>query len=111
MSPYLDALVFIVIWLVAQRVFHGFEAHVTLTKRLTKFVVLAAILSGIYALAGRDAYYGMLALMAVGIAILHGFYFHYRHGIHWRKAEPRDRYLKLIAQMKSPKHTPTEAIS
>jgi hypothetical protein len=103
MTPYLDALVFIIIWLAAQTVFHGFETHVPLTKKLTKFIVLAASLSGIYALVGRGAYYGMLALMAVGIGILHGYYFHYRHGIHWRTAEPRDRYLTLIGEMKSRK--------
>ena len=97
----LDAFIFVATWLVAQRFFHGFEAHVPLKKRLTKFAMIGVILSIIYATAGRGAYYGALALMAGGIAVLHGYYFQYRHGIHWRKAEPRDRYLALIGAMKS----------
>ncbi|MCA9907081.1 MAG: hypothetical protein KC519_00425 [Anaerolineae bacterium] len=103
MTVYLDAIIFFMIWLAAQVVFHGFEAHVPLTKRLTKFAVIAVLLSVIHAFVGRGAYYAALGMMAVGIASLHGYYFHYRHGIHWRKAEPRDQYLELIGQMKSRK--------
>lgn len=103
MSPYIDATLFMVFWLTAQIIFHGFEAHVPLTKRLTKFIVMSAILGGIYVILGRGAYYGTVAILTVGIAILHGYYFHYRHGIHWRTAEPRERYLELVNQMKSRK--------
>jgi hypothetical protein len=96
MSPYVDVILFMVLWLAAQIIFHGFEAHVSPAKRLAKFVVISAILGSIYGLVGRGAYYGAVAIMTVGIAILHGYYFHYRHGIHWRTAEPRARYLALV---------------
>jgi|GEM_PF-1910112 len=101
MTVYLDIFIFITIWLVAQVIFHGFEAHVSFTKRLTKLVVMTSILIAIYAIIGRVAYYAALIILSAGIAVLHGYYFHYRHGIHWRKAEPRDRYLQLIGEMKS----------
>ncbi|MEJ2263719.1 MAG: hypothetical protein P8X95_09755 [Anaerolineales bacterium] len=26
------------------------------------------------------------------------YWFHFRHGVHWRTAEPRDRYLQLIGE-------------
>ena len=103
MTQLIDATLFFSIWLLAQKVFHGFEAHVPITKRLTKLVVMTVILLAIYALLGRGAYYATLVILSLGIAILHGYYFHYLHGIHWRKAEPRDKYLELIGEMKAGK--------
>lgn len=101
MPTYFDALLFIIPWLTAQVVFHGFEAHLPLTRRLTKSAIIGVILACIYVVAGKNIYYATLALMTLLIAILHGYYFQYRHGIHWRKAEPRERYLELVNKMKS----------
>ncbi len=95
-----DLAVFVGGWLVAQALFHGFEAHVPLTKRLTKLLVMALIFAAIHYGLGRPYFYGLLGVMTLGIAILHGYWFHHRHGIHWRKAEPRDKYLELIGEKK-----------
>ena len=83
-------------WFIAQLLFQGFEAHVPWSKRLSKLLIISLVLAAVHRWLGRPFFYGLLLLMSVGIAILHGYWFHYRHGIHWRKAEPRDKYLELI---------------
>lgn len=93
-----DIAIFASIWLFAQFAFHGFEAHVPLVKRILKFVVLAGLLFTVYRALGRSAYYMLLGALTLGIATLHGYWFHYKHGIHWRKAEPREKYLALIGK-------------
>lgn len=60
--------------------------------------MLAPVLFAVHWLTGRVWFYGLLALMTAGIAILHGYWFHYSNGIHWRTAEPLDRYLELIGK-------------
>ena len=97
---YWDAVIFASGWLVGQWVFRGYEAHVRPGKRLLKLVLLAGVFFAIHQLAGRPWFYGLLILMATGMAILHGYWFHYRHGIHWRTAEPREKYLRLIGKLK-----------
>ena len=92
----IDIAVFAVIWALAQWAFNGFEAHLSAARRCAKLVLVAVALGIAYYIGGRPAYYGVIAAMSVGIAVLHGYWFHYRHGIHWRKAEPRDKYLDLI---------------
>jgi len=95
---YLDAAVFVAGWLVGQVVFAGYEAHVRPMKKLTKLLVLAAVFFAIHQLAGRTWFYGALAVLATGIGVLHGYWFHHRHGIHWRTAQPREEYLRLIGK-------------
>ena len=97
---YWDAVIFVSGWLVGQWVFQGYEAHVRHSKRLVKLVLLAAVFFAIHQLAGRGWFYGLLMVMAACMAILHGYWFHYRHGIHWRTAEPREQYLRLIGRLK-----------
>ncbi len=97
---YWDAVVFVSGWLVGQWLFRGYEAHVRPSKRLVKLVLLAVVFFAIHQLAGRLWFYGLLMVMAVGTAVLHGYWFHYRHGIHWRTAEPREKYLRLIGKLK-----------
>ena len=97
---YWDAIIFVSSWLVGQWVFGGYEAHVRPTKRLAKFVLLGVVFFSIHQLAGRQWFYGLLALMAVGMSVLHVYWFQYRHGIHWRTAQPRERYLRLIGKLK-----------
>ena len=41
---------------------------------------------------------GAIASPTPGMAILHGYWFHFRYGIHWRTAEPREQYLRLIGK-------------
>jgi hypothetical protein len=98
MLIFLDLGIFFTGWLLAQILFNGYEAHVPLSKRASKFAVLLIVFSSIHYFAGRWLFYGLLLLMALGIGILHGYWFHYRNGIHWRTAEPRDRYLQLIGE-------------
>lgn len=98
MTIILDMSIFFAGWLLAQFLFSGYEAHVPLAKRITKFLVLFVIFLAIDYFIGRWAFYGLLLLMTAAIAILHGYWFHHRHGIHWRTAEPRDEYLRLIGE-------------
>ena len=97
---YWDAVVFVSGWLIGQRAFRGYEAHVSPGKRLAKFALLAGVFFAIHQLAGRQWFYSLLIVMAAGMALLHGYWFHYRHGIHWRTAEPREKYLRLIGKLK-----------
>ena len=95
---YFDMTIFFGGWLAAQILFKDYEAHVPLLKRLSKLGVLFLIFFAIYYFWGRWLFYSLLGLMAVGIGILHGYWFHVRHGIHWRTAEPREKYLRLIGE-------------
>jgi len=97
---YWDAVVFDSGWLIGLRIFRGYDAHVHPRKRLIKFALLAVVFFAIHQLAGRQWFIGLLMVMAAGIAILHGYWFHYRHRIHWRTAEPREEYLRLIGKLK-----------
>lgn len=85
-------------WGIANVVFRAFEAHVPWTKRLVKFAVLFLMLALIRYRAGRLWFYLSISTLTAGIVVLHGWWFHYRHGVHWRTAEPRDRYLRLIGK-------------
>lgn len=93
---WLDLALFLGGWGLGQWLFHGYEAHISLPRKLLKLAFLSILLLGIRQGLGREFFYGLLGLLSLGIAGLHGFWFHWRHGIHWRKAEPRDRYLRLI---------------
>ncbi|MDJ0752782.1 MAG: hypothetical protein QNJ45_04635 [Ardenticatenaceae bacterium] len=97
-----DIAVFLSGWAIAQLIFSGYEAHVPWLKRLEKVAVIGLVLVPVQVYLGRPYFYGLLGLMTLGIAILHGYWFHYRHGIHWRTAEPRDKYLALISKNKTP---------
>ena len=97
---YWDAVIFVSFWLGGQWVFRGYEAHVRPSKRLVKLILLAVVFFAIHQVAGRTWFYAILMAMTTGMAILHGYWFHYRHGIHWRTAEPREKYLRLIGKLK-----------
>jgi len=97
---YWNAVVFVSGWLLGLRIIRGYDAHLHPGKRLMKCALLAAVFFAIHQLAGRQWVYGLLMVMAASIALLHGYWFHYRHGIHWRTAEPREEYLRLIGKLK-----------
>ncbi len=65
-------------------------------KRIMKLAILLVVLVAVHLMTGRIGFYGLLGILTVGMAVLHGYWFHYRHGIHWRTVEPKDRYLALI---------------
>ena len=98
MTIVLDMSIFLLGWLIAQLLFNGYEAHVPLGKRLVKFLVLFVIFLAINLLVGRAVFYCSLLFVTVAIGILHGYWFHHRHGIHWRTAEPRAEYFQLIGE-------------
>lgn len=93
---YLDLGILVGGWLAAQILFHGYEAHVPLAKRTAKLAVLFVVFLAIHLIAGRSIFFAFLLLMTLGIAVLHGYWFHCRHGVHWRTAEPREKYFRLI---------------
>ena len=84
---------------IANVVFNNFEKHLPLWRRIGKFAILLLILSAIGFLLGRYGFYGALALLTVGQIVLHGWWFP-RHGINGLSAEPYDKYLALIHEMK-----------
>ncbi len=98
MTIVLDMSIFFLGWLIAQLLFNGYEVHVSLTKRIAKFLVLFVIFLAIDFFAGRWVFYGLLLLMTAAIGVLHGYWFHHHHGIHWRTAEPRAEYFQLIGE-------------
>ncbi len=92
----LDLLVFFAGWVAGQFIFHAYEAHVPIAKRVAKLLAMSGVFVVVHVTFGRRFFYGLLALMTTGMAVLHGYWFHCRHGIHWRTAEPREKYLQLI---------------
>lgn len=93
-----DLLFFFCGWLIGQMLFNGYEAHLPLRKRLGKLLILTILFVAVHTLLGRQFFYGLLACMTIGMAILHGYWFHFRHGIDWRTAEPKEKYLRLIGK-------------
>ena len=98
MALWFDWLFFFAGWVAGQTVFHGYEAHVPPMKRLAKLLVMTLLFAAVRIALGRRFFYGLLGLMTAAMAGLHGYWFHHRHGIHWRTAEPREKYLELIGE-------------
>jgi hypothetical protein len=98
MSLRFDLFVFFAGWVTGQLIFHAYEAHVPITKRAAKLLAMTGVFAIVHVVLGRRFFYGLLALMTTGMTVLHGYWFHYRHGIHWRTAEPREKYLQLIGR-------------
>ena len=95
---FLDLSVFLLMWGVAQFAFANFERHVFWRKRILKLVMVTVALSTIHLSFGRSSYWLTLGLMTIGIFLVHVVWFQLIHGVHWRKAEPREKYLNLIAR-------------
>lgn len=83
-------------------VFNNFEKHLPTQRRLTKLVIVNGVLAVIGILFGRVAYWGVIAVMTIGQIYLHGWYFP-KHGINGLSAEPYDKYLQVIEEMKRKK--------
>ncbi len=91
-----DLVILILGWLLGQIIFSAYEAHVPGWRRLGKFAVLTTILMCVHMVFGRASFYGCLVALTLAMAVLHGWWFHWRHGVHWRRAEPRHKYWQLI---------------
>lgn len=83
-------------------VFNNFEKHLPAQRRLTKLVIVNGVLAVIGILFGRVVYWGVIAVMTIGQIYLHGWYFP-KHGINGLTAEPYDKYLQVIEEMKRKK--------
>jgi hypothetical protein len=80
-------------------VFNNFEKHLSIQKRVTKLFIVIGGLAVIGFLFGKLAFWGVITLMTIGQVYLHGWYFP-KHGINGLTAEPHDKYLELIKEMK-----------
>ncbi|MEE9225744.1 MAG: hypothetical protein V3U68_06080 [Bacteroidota bacterium] len=86
-------------WIVGNIVFNNFEKHLPWYRRLLKHLAILVLFFVFGALGGRLAFYSLLLLFAIGITILHAWWFP-KHGIHGITAEPYDQYLELINKVK-----------
>lgn len=83
-------------------VFNNFEKHLPIQRRLTKLLIVNGVLATIGILFGRAAFWGVITLMTFGQIYLHGWYFP-KHGINGLTAEPYEKYLQVIEEMKRKK--------
>jgi len=82
--------------------FNNFEKHLPIQQRVAKLFVVIGVLAGIGILFGKYAFWAIIALMTIGQVYLHGVYFP-KHGINGLTAEPYDKYLEVIKNMKGNK--------
>ena len=94
-----EVLIVITGWAIGNVLFNAYERHVPPVRRLLKLLILIGLVCLLHVIGGRWLVFTVLALMALGMAVLHGWWFP-KHGIHWRTAEPYDEYLKLTKKMK-----------
>ena len=80
-------------------VFNKFEKHSPISRRILKLFLVVGTLTIIGILFSRYAFWSVIALMTIGQIILHGWYFP-KKGINGLTAEPYDRYLEVIEEMK-----------
>lgn len=83
-------------------VFNNFEKHLQTRRRVVKLFIVTGTLAVVGILFGRVTFWGVIALMTAGQIYLHGVYFPKR-GINGLTAEPRDKYLEVIKEMKGEK--------
>ena len=80
-------------------VFNNFEKHSPLARRIIKLIIVIGTLSVIGILFGRYIFWSVILLMTAGQVILHAWYFP-QMGINGMTAEPYDKYLEVIQEMK-----------
>ena len=83
-------------------VFNNFEKHLPVARRILKLFIVVGTLAIICLLFSRYAFWGLITLMTMGQIILHGWYFPQK-GINGLTAEPYDKYLATIQEMKGKK--------
>lgn len=89
-------------WIIGNIIFNNFEKHLPWYRRFIKLVITTSVLYAIGYFFGRIALYSVLAAMAIGMIILHAWWFP-KNGVNGITAEPYFRYLNLINKMKSGK--------
>ena len=99
----IDFVIVIAGWIVGNVVFNNFEKHLPLYRRLLKLLAILIMFLVVGAFGGRIAFYLLLLLFAIGMTILHAWWFP-KHGIHGIRAEPYDQYLELISRIRKRKY-------
>ena len=100
-TPWFDVAVVMSIFAVGSILFGRFEEHKHRGRRLTKMVVVLVVTLVVRHLAGRMYAYALLSLPLAAAAWLHVVWLP-RHGVSGWTAEPRARYLELVAQRRRP---------
>jgi hypothetical protein len=80
-------------------VFNNFEKHVPMGRRILKLFLVVGTLAILGLLFSRYAFWGVITIMTMGQIALHGWYFPQK-GVNGLTAEPYDKYLATIAEMK-----------
>ena len=86
-------------WIIGNIIFNNFEKHLPWYRRFIKLIFTVGILYAIGYFFGRAALYSVLAMMGVGMVILHAWWFP-KNGINGLTAEPYFRYLMTIDKMR-----------
>ena len=99
-TRWFDVAVVMTIFAIGNILFGRFEEHKPRGRRMLKVAIVLAVTVGLASTAGRVWAYAVLAVPLLGAAWVHLVWLP-RHGINGWTAEPRDRYLALMAQRRS----------
>jgi O-antigen ligase len=83
--------------------FGRFEEHKPRWRRLLKSVLGVAMVVATTALAGRAWTFALLAVIAIGVLVVHGWWLP-RNGINGWTAEPREKYYEFLGLDPDGKH-------
>ncbi|MBI2064596.1 MAG: hypothetical protein HYT62_00905 [Candidatus Yanofskybacteria bacterium] len=86
-------------WILGNIIFNNFEKHLPWYRRFIKLMLTMGVLYSVHYFFGRVSMYSVLALMGVGMVVLHAWWFP-KNDINGLTAEPYFRYLRLIDKMK-----------
>jgi len=92
-----DAAIVCAVFAVGNICFGRFSEHQSRLARVGKLVVTLAIVLGLSAYGHRVWAYVLLAATVIPLLYVHGYWLP-KHGVNGWTAEPRDRYLELIAR-------------
>ena len=96
---YIEWIIIISGWTIGNIIFNNFEKHLHWSRRILKLILILIFLYIADLFFGRIVIYSILALMLIGIILLH-FYWFPKKGINGITAEPYNKYLKLINKIK-----------
>ena len=96
-SRWFDVAVVMSVFAVGNILFGHFEQHRPVWRRLGKVAIVLAATLFIATTAGRAWAYGDLAIPLLAAVWIHTVWLP-RHGINGWTAEPRDKYLELVAK-------------
>lgn len=96
-TPWFDLALVMALFAAGSIGFGRFEEHRPRSRRLLKLVLVSGVFVAVSQLAGRAWALGLLAVPLAGAAWVHLVWLP-RHGVNGWTAEPRDRYLALVAQ-------------